>query len=241
MKHWLPILAAAAACSHAQAALEFEVASVKLTAHGRTPDGHSNSSINSRPGSFTATNASLKQLIVSAYGVKDYQVEGPDWIDSDAARYDLVAKPPAGAPSRQNDSMLQNLLTQRFKLAMHRETKSLPVYELLVAKGGPKMREAPAGENSRTNTRNGHMTAERVSMTDLADQLSRNLERAVIDKTGLKGAFDFTLEFAEDSSDTSRPSMFTALPEQLGLKLEATRAPIEVLVIDHAEKNPAGN
>ena len=228
--------------AQAPAPPEFEVASIKLTQHGRTPDGMSHSSVgNPSPVSFAATNASLQMLLVWAYEVKDYQISGPDWLNSDDARYDIEAKTPAGASSKQMPEMLQTLLAQRFKLAFHRETRTLPLYYLVTAKGGPKLHEAPGGGNSSTNSRGGHLTAQHTSMAELGDSLSRHLGRAVVDQTGLTGAFDFTLDYAADDADTSRPSIFTALQEQLGLRLEATKGPVEVLVIDRAERVPTEN
>jgi uncharacterized protein (TIGR03435 family) len=221
--------------------VEFEVASVKLTEHGRTADGSSHSSINSGPGSFKATNVSLQMLLTQAYDLKDYQVAGPDWINSDGTRYDIAAKMPAGASSPQMPAMLQALLAQRWKLISHRETRTLPIYTMIVAKDGLKMHRAPADGNSKINTTNGRMTAQHVSMADLADQLSGQLGRAVIDRTGLAGAFDFTLNYSTDDTDATRPSLFTALEEQTGLKLEAAKGPIEVLVVDRAERVPSEN
>jgi uncharacterized protein (TIGR03435 family) len=222
------ILMLAAGWAQAPAPAEFEVASVKLTQHGRTVDGSSHSTVgNTDQGSFSASNACLQML--------------PDWLKSDDARYDISAKAPAGASSRQMPEMLKALLAERFKVALHRETRTLPIYALVTAKGGPKLHEAPADGHSSTNSRGGHITAQHVSMVDLGDSLSRQLGRAVIDQTGLKGAFDFTLEYAADDADTSRPSIFTALQEQLGLRLEATKGPVEVLVIDRAERVPTEN
>jgi uncharacterized protein (TIGR03435 family) len=236
------ILMLAAGWAQAPAPAEFEVASVKLTQHGRTVDGSSHSTVgNTDQGSFSASNASLQMLLGWAYDVKDYQISGPDWLKSDDARYDISAKAPAGASSRQMPEMLKALLAERFKVALHRETRTLPIYALVTAKGGPKLHEAPADGHSSTNSRGGHITAQHVSMVDLGDSLSRQLGRAVIDQTGLKGAFDFTLEYAADDADTSRPSIFTALQEQLGLRLEATKGPVEVLVIDRAERVPTEN
>jgi uncharacterized protein (TIGR03435 family) len=237
------ILMLAAGWAQAPAPAEFEVASVKLTQHGRTVEGSSHSTVgNTDQGSFSATNATLQMLLVWAYDVKDYQISGPDWLNSEDARYDITAKSPAGVPSRQMPAMLQSLLVERFKLALHRETRTLPIYELVIAKSGPKIHEvASDGHSNSTRMGEGRLTATHVTMTDLAVQLSRHLGRAVIDQTGLKGAFDFTLDYAADDADTSRPSIFTALQEQLGLRLEATKGPVEVLVVDRAERIPTEN
>jgi uncharacterized protein (TIGR03435 family) len=146
--------------------------------------------------------------------------------------------------------MLQTLLADRFSLQIHRETKPLPVYLLTVAKNGPKLKAAaqpgngsvlwglagkPSGEASV------HLTAKAASLPRLADSLSNIAGRPVLDQTGLNGSFDFTLEYASEANTPGAtpfagPALFTAFQEQLGLKLEATRAPLEILVIDHVEK-----
>jgi uncharacterized protein (TIGR03435 family) len=150
--------------------------------------------------------------------------------------------------------MLQKLLADRFKLTLHRTTKEFPVYELVTAKNGPKLKEVEAG-GSNTNSGRGHMTATRISMQRLSEFLSRQVDRPVLDMTGLKGVFDLTLDWTPDESLSAKkpgegevaidapksPSLLTALQEQLGLKLQARRAPIEILVVDHAEKVPTEN
>jgi uncharacterized protein (TIGR03435 family) len=147
--------------------------------------------------------------------------------------------------------MLQALLMDRFKLAVHREKKDCPMYALVVGKNGPKLHEAEVGRSqSSTERSRGHLTAQRISMPTLAEALSAEVDRPVADMTGLKGAFDLTLEWAPGESQWDarviadsavKPSIFTALQQQLGLKLEARKGPIEVLVIDHAERVPAEN
>jgi uncharacterized protein (TIGR03435 family) len=234
----LPILA------EAQEAPAFEVASVKLTQHGRDKDGWSRSSLNVINDRFVATNASMEECIRYAYDVKAYQIIGPDWLNSDAASYDIIATAPPGTPSKQIPLMLQTLLAERFKLAVHRETRMLPVYELVVAKNGPKLTPAKSGGRSSTNSNNGNVTATSVSMAELAHQLSRTrvIDRPVFDKTGITGEFDFTYEYAPDDNDSAgRPSIFTAIQQKLGLKLESTKGPVEVVVIDRAEKVPSAN
>jgi len=226
----------------------FEVASVRLTRHGRDPDGWSRSSVSSpSPGNFSATNASYAECIRWAYQVKDYQVLGPDWLPSDEASYDIVAKAPPDTPLAQMRLMVQRLLAERLKLALHRETRTLPIYELVVGKQGPNLSKSglqKSSEDSRqsTSSRGGHVTATHVSMAELAYQISRWTGRPVFDKTGIKGEFDFTLDYATDDRETSGPpSLFTALQQQLGLKLTASKGPVEVLLIDHAERIPTEN
>jgi uncharacterized protein (TIGR03435 family) len=240
----LGVLMALSMLAQAQDAPTFEVASVKLTRHGRDKDGWSRSSLNVTNDRLVATNASMEECIRYAYDVKAYQIIGPDWLNSDAASYDILATAPPGTPSKQIPLMLQTLLAERFKLAVHRETRMLPVYELVVGKNGPKLTPAKSGGRSSTKSNNGNVTATSVSMAELAHQLSRtrNVGRPVFDKTGIEGEFDFTYEYAPDDNDSAgRPSIFTAIQQKLGLKLEATKGPVEVVVIDRAEKIPTAN
>jgi uncharacterized protein (TIGR03435 family) len=222
----------------------FEVASVRLTRNGRNADGWSHSSVSSpSPGNFSATNASYAECIRWAWQVKDYQVLGPDWLNSDEASYDIVAKALPDTPLAQIRLMVQRLLAERLKLALHRETRTLPIYELGVARNGPKLPKPSADGRQSTHSQGGHVKATHVSMAELAYQISRWTGRPVFDKTGIEGAFDFTLDYAPDDRDTSGglPSLFTAVQQQLGLKLEAARGPVEVLLIDHAERIPTEN
>jgi uncharacterized protein (TIGR03435 family) len=185
--------------------------------------------------------------------VKPDQVSGPEWINTE--RYTIVAKAAGAVPADQILLMLQTLLAERFRLAIHREKKEMPVYELLVAKNGPKLKDA-TGEGTTQIDSDGQETVfERVSMQMLAATVARSVDRPVIERTGLKGTYSFRLAWTNDSPSrlntadegTSKasdlgdaPSIFTALQERLGLKLEPTKAPIEVLVIDHIDR-PAGN
>jgi uncharacterized protein (TIGR03435 family) len=188
-------------------------------------------------------------MIMMAYRVRDYQISGPDWLGSE--RFDVAAKPPAGATEDQFPLMLQSMLAERFKLALHRDTKVFPVYGLVVGKGGVKFKEVENVENHRTNSSRGYFIGEQCSMPTLAAYLARQMGRPVIDMTELKGVFNLTLNFtpenmvpaAEDGKldKESYPPLLTALQEQLGLKLEPKKAPIEILVIDHIEKVPTEN
>ena len=216
----------------------FEVASVKPNPSG---DHHSSSHTNN--GSVIMQNVSLKQIVEMAYDVKDYALSGPDWLDTE--RFDISAKPPSGAPQDQFQPMLQTLLADRFKLTVHRESKVMSAYALVVGKNGPKLHAVEAGGGSHRNSDGGKLSAQKVSMPQLADFLARHLDRPVVDKTELAGVFDFELRWAPDegrSTDgASGPSIFTAVQEQLGLKLQTQKLPVEILVIDHAEKVPIEN
>jgi len=238
----LVFLSTAASGQAAAGAQAFDVASVKLTRHGRTADGWSYSDLKvAGPRRFVATNASLDECIRWAYEVKEYQVSGPDWLNSDAASYDIEAKASPDTTEKQIRLMMRTLLAERFKLMLHSETRMLPVYTLVVAKNGPRLQAAGSNgsdgltsEGSRERVR---VTAQKATMAGLAHRLSLDLGRPVVDRTGLGGAFRITLEWAREGDG---PSVFTAIQE-LGLKLEGTKSPIEVLVIDRAEKVPTAN
>ncbi len=223
----------------------FEAASVKPN-----HSGSGSSSTHSRPANIVMQNVSLLRIITSAYRIKEYQVSGPNWLGSE--RYDIVAKAPFGTPDTQIAPMLRTLLAERFKLESHQETKDFPVYGLVAAKGGfllkPVDGAGGSGMDSNSDEKGGQLKAERTSMTRLAEWLSdRNrMDRPVLDMTGIPGAFDFTLKFSLESdkadADTPRyPVVPLAIQEQLGLRLEKRTAPIELLVIDRAEKIPIEN
>jgi bla regulator protein BlaR1 len=253
----------------------YEVVSVKPDKSGdmrfkvmNTPDG------------LTA-NLPLQWLIRLAYDIQDFQISGaPNWVNSD--RYDVEAKMDESVadelhklnedqrePVRQR--MLQALLADRFKLMVHRETKELPVYSLVIAKSGSKLQEAKPGDADANafkgpdgqHLKGGHfiwmggmgqLAGHDVGMPLLVSELSRQLGRTVIDNTGLKGSYDWTLKWTPDQSTSmfkgpesvqatagaaaseTGPSIFTAVQEQLGLKLESQKGPVEILVIDHVEK-----
>ena len=219
----------------------FEVASVK-----HAVDRMKGKDFRIAGGRLTVTNQALGMLIRQAYGVAPYQISGgPAWLDAD--KYDIDAKA-AGDPSREQVmAMLQTLLTERFKLKVHRESREGSVFALTVAKNGAKLKEPKDGEESFVRTaRTGPMDQDAVtlilqgqkaSMPAFIEQLSRQLGRPVLDRTGIQAEFDYRLEFAADDTHAdSFPTLFAAIQEQLGLKLEAARGPVEILAIDHAEK-----
>jgi uncharacterized protein (TIGR03435 family) len=216
----------------------FEAASVKPNTTG---SGHS--STNGSAGQIVFTNASLGRLIQRAYGVKPYQLTGPDWLDT--VNFDIVAKYPGGTPNEQRALMLRTLLAERFHLAIHRESKEMPAYALIVAKGGPKLEATkPAGHSSSTR---GRFDDQGVSMAVLADQLASQLEHPVVDKTALTGAYNLKLEWVPDDQPAERtdsslgPSIFAALQDQLGLKLQTQKLPIEIVIVDRVDRTPVEN
>jgi uncharacterized protein (TIGR03435 family) len=276
---------------------KFEVASVRRAAPppdgAGVRDGARGGPGTSDPSQVTYTSLRLKDLLLTAYGLKSYQISGPDWLDTE--RYDISAKIPMGATKEQFALMLQALLTERFKLTLHRETKDQPLYELVVAKNGPKLKpwvddpSAPPptptpgappamGKDGFPIVQPGHfammagsgrlhIAASKLSLARLTDMLASQLGRPVVDKTGLIGEYDYTLEFSpaglaggilagppppaplgaasppsvNPASDQDALSLLNALQEQLGLKLEQKKGPVDVLIIDHAEKIPTAN
>lgn len=281
LRHCLLAMAAIGIASPQTAApdrLTFEAASVKpaKSASGRfTMTGGPGTS---DPGRITYTNIMLRRILLSAYEVKNYQISGPEWLDS--LRFDITAKVPGGATKEDLQSMLRNLLATRFKMTVHRESKELPIYALLVAKNGPKVK-ATVDDGARAGTppedqlamikpvegkdgfpalslpapglvvetKDGRarVTSKETPISKFADLLSGQLGHPVVDMTGLDGNYSFVLYFTPeglspgDGPGPSGPSIFGALQEQLGLRLEARKGPVELLVIDHAEKVPTGN
>jgi uncharacterized protein (TIGR03435 family) len=223
--------------AHQPARLEFEVASVKPS-----PPGAGGTRVSVLPGGQTivARNAPVKIIFMFVYELPPRQIsEGPDWLDTE--NYDIDAK--AALPSSRADLrvMFQNLLADRFKLQFHRETKELPVYVLTVDKSGSKMKLNETDDDYRIpiGPRGaGRISGKRVPMSYLCFYLSRQLDRNVIDKTGLDKYYDFTLDWTPETqrADAGGRTIFTAVREQLGLKLESQKGPVEFYVIDHAEK-----
>uniref|UniRef100_Q01YT5 Uncharacterized protein n=1 Tax=Solibacter usitatus (strain Ellin6076) TaxID=234267 RepID=Q01YT5_SOLUE len=260
------------------------------------------------PGQINYSNVTLKNVLMTAYNVKGYQISGPSWLESE--RFDIVAKVPKGATKEQFQLMLQNLLAERFKLKLHRESKELPIYALVVAKNGLKMKETPKDDPAAPaagtppaspdagfgggeprirmgkdgmpqmppggpgrggmmmmmgNGGKARMQANKQKVTQIAEMLGNQLGRPVVDQTGLTADYDFSLEFSADdtmrgpgmmappapspdgggagvsASEGGGPSLMAALQEQLGLKLEPKKGPIDLLVIDNLEKVPTEN
>jgi uncharacterized protein (TIGR03435 family) len=221
----------------------FEVAAIKLS------DTSSPVGIRRLPGGrFATSNASLRLLITWTYDIGDERLVGaPGWLDS--ARFDVTAKAPNENPTLDElHSMMKSLLTDRFKLRVHTETKDLPMYTLDVDKNGPKVHllDAPLAVNHDPfkMSESGRLTGTSVTATMLAKVLTNQLGHFVRDNTGFKGVFDFTLEWRPDSASVdadTRASIFTAVREQLGFKLTSGRAQVEVIAIDHVESHPTDN
>ena len=228
------ILVLIAALAPAALGQEFSAVSIKPN-HSNSGDSDSNTD----QGMLNAHNVTLRSLIVSAFRVPDYQIEAPDWLG--AEHYDMVAKfseplpPGREAAAAAYAAMMQKMLTERFKLAVHREQKNFPVYGLVVTKGGIKFKEVPAGP-SRSDNNNNHYAGTAVTMSRFAQFLSRRSDLPVLDMTGLKGAYNLSVDWNPEAQ-----RLTDALEDQLGLKLENRKAPLEVVVVDHAERVPIGN
>jgi uncharacterized protein (TIGR03435 family) len=248
----VPFLLAFVGTLHAQS---FEAASIKPSSPGRVGGG-----MNISPGRIKIMNSSLKFCIQMAWNVKDFQVSGANgWMDTE--RYDIDAVAAVRFKEGEYRVMLQALLTERFGLAIHRETQERPGYALVVGRGGPKL--PPPGETrdilfSRTASGDTTLTARNASVGELAQGLASTLGATVIDRTGIEGRFDVSMQWTPDAtSEPMRsksgmplppptpdavpgPGIFTVLQDRLGLKLEARKMPVEVIVIDRASR-PSGN
>jgi len=236
----------------------FDVMVVKPNSSGERP------SIDFDGGSFSATDISVKMLVLFAYDLKDDQLFGiPKWANEQ--RFDMKAKvldaDPAVLQHLTNDEkreIEQTILTDRFGLVFHRETKVLPVYELVVDKNGPKFQPSKieAGQKGanglsagslHTNNHDGNadMASTAVPISSLVNVLSRQTERIVVDQTGLTGRYDLNLTWSRDDGSTpateqNSPSILTAIQEQLGLRLRPAKLPVGTFVVDHVVL-PVGN
>lgn len=245
-------------CSHAYAAqnapaTQTDSPSAKLPVYDvvsikPNKSGSGNYGFRTGDDSFTATNVSLIYLVSNAYNIKPDLISGINGPIG-SARFDVIAKVVDPDPvlmkkltDKQRQSMLLPFLEDRFQLKAHTEIKTLPVYELVVVQGGPKFK--PSTDSSKqggswsTNNNQGTITANSFPITSLVSILTDLVHRTVIDKTGLTGKYDLTLKWSEDvgsdSTTDTGPSIFTALQEQLGLKLKTAKGPVETLVVDHA-------
>lgn len=230
---------------------EFEVATIKPVDPGEKAGRYI---IMQGTHRFVEKNYTLKLLIAAAYELNPRTISGgPSWIDS--SHFDILGETPGEIRPTHDEQMvmLRNLLTERFKLAFHREQRDFSIYELTVAKNGPKLKastapaDTPAALISTVYPQRIVMPARNATMGDFVSILQRAvLDRPVVDKTGLSGRYDFDLSWAPDESqfggeipaaspDAPSPPFFTAIQEQLGLKLVATKGPVEALIVDKAE------
>ena len=217
----------------------FDAASIKPNR-----SGDNGSSWHTRTGSVDLRNQTLRSLVQIAYRLKDYQVTGgPLWADAD--RFDIIARAPGPADDPELIDMMKTLLADRFQLAFHKESKQFPGYDLMVTRKGFKLTAVEDAGNHSTNSKGGHLKATRISMPRFAEWITRVVGQPVEDKTGVQGVFTFEMDWSPANSQPPRPdtefadagpSIFTALQEQLGLRLEARKVSGEILVIDRAER-----
>ena len=226
----------------------FEAASIHIAEPGEAGPGDIPRNMDSSPGHFAMRNVPLRYCLEWAWDLKDYEISGPDWIKSEN-RYDIIANAPGAATEDEMRLMLRNLLRERFQMKIRRETRNLDVYVLGLGKGEPKVKEASADEQSSLGGTDpkGSVKFTKQPISRFTFMLTRRLDKPALDETGLKGLYDFTIDLSglgfngNPPEDTSAPSVFTTVPENLGLRLEAAKRPVDILVVDHAEKVPTAN
>lgn len=242
MRSVAPAILAAGLCL-GQVTPQFDVVAIRPSRTGEPGGG-----MTQIGGGVSVRNLSVNMLIEIAYNLKSFEISGgPGWVST--ARYDIEAKAEGNPSFQERLKMLRPLLADRFQLKFHHETRQMRIYSLTVAKGGPKLRSAAARGYIRVGR--GLLEGKGVTMPTLADLLGGSLDQRVIDKTGITGGFDIKLQWTpmerevdfpdgDSPGDASGPSLFTAIREQLGLKLEPAKGPVEVLVIDHIDR-PSAN
>lgn len=220
----------------------FEVATIKPA--GPSSDGHTH--INYPPGDrFSASNITVLALMQWAYNMPQKQIlNGPPWLSS--TRFDIQGKADSADQIKTLSSeqdrdlkrrMLQSLFADRFHLKLHQEVRTLPAYDLVLDKGGSKLQPSQSNDTG-VGVGRTHFNGKGLTTAIIAEQLSQIAGRIVIDKTNLTGRYDLKLEWTPDdapTTDTSAPSLFTAIQEQLGLKLKSAKEPVPVLIIDHLD------
>lgn len=270
-----------AVAAFAEPKIAFEVVSVKPTAPG--PMNQIRMMRSSDPGRVRFAGFSLRALIRTAYRIKDFQVEGPEWIDS--ARFDVEGKFPEGVGEDKVPEMLQTMLADRFKLTVHHENKEHGIFALVAAKGGPRLKptEAPAPDPNLQPSGPGggpshrgmmtvqvdgdgaHVKAMGTTLSNLSELISRFAERPIIDMTGIQGEYDFDLVLSPEAlqggtvhvvagggdhspeggnpadAASGKAGTIHEAVQAYGLKLEARKAPMDMLIVDHIEKTPTEN
>ncbi len=238
----------------------FEVATMKLHPAG-SPEGSATTQTGGPgtedPTSITIINRTLHRLLIESYGLAGYQLKDPP--DLDQIRYDVFAKIPPGATAKDVRVMMQNLLIERLQLKVRHEHQVIPVYALVVGKRGPKFKPSsepvdPARQGmSRSVSGPGtiKLTAIAQTIPQLVSALFQQTDHPIMDMTGLTGKYDFTLTFARraneltpppaDGSGDAGPRLFQAVQDQLGLKLEARKMPVDLVIVDSGQKVPVEN
>jgi len=270
----LPVFVSALAGQTPDSQVVFEVATVKHGLPGDYGAGGSGGPGTRDPTRYSVENYPLSSLLEIAYGISSYQLSGPAWIDRE--RFTVTAKVPEGATQEQLKLMMRNLLIERFQLAAHFEKKEVAGYQLVVAKGGPKLAASPGDPNQNddpanapaafTNTldKEGYpqlppgrhysmaVAGDRArfrfvdeSLEHFAEILGDQIHQPIKNATGLTGKYDFQVSWSTamqpNVSGDSGPSIFTAIQEQLGLRLESKKLPVDTVVIDHIARTPTEN
>jgi uncharacterized protein (TIGR03435 family) len=247
--------ASAAAFGQTPGELQFEVASVKAAAPPAQAKSDYQEGYNAgvraalaaqgirvRGDRVAVTDNSLRDLIRLSYEVSEHQIEAPAWMAVE--KYEIAAKMPAGADRSQVPGMLRRLLEQRFRLQTHREKREMTVYALEVSRDGPKLTAAPDGRRGSTSARAGRVIATSASLATFAELLTKAEGRPVVDLTGIPGLFDIDLRYTPElggAASEGGPSLVAALREQVGLRLERRKLPVEMLVVDRADRVPTEN
>lgn len=247
------VLAATAASANGQQTRPaYEVATIKLNL-----SASANRGVQEDKAQVVFTGVPLKRLVQWAYKVYEFQVSGPGWLED--TYVDISAKYPPDTKDDQRSLMLRTLLEDRLKLEVHRESKQMQGYALVVAKKGfklkpvepgapetPRLGALPAALNLQGGLRRSVLVAKKASIASLADLVTRIWEQVVVDKTGLPGVYDFELRWSNDnqnppSDSDSYPVLSTAIQDTLGLRLQAEKVPVEIIVVDHIERVPTKN
>ena len=230
----------------------FDVASIRASqgnqgGRGGRGNPFGGDNIHVSPDSVTMRNTSLKSTIAWAYHVKDFQVNGPDWLDTQ--RFDIAAKAAGQFTDDQLRVMMEALLADRFKVALHRQTKEMQAYVLVIGKGGSKLIESKTEGDTdlQADQQRMQVTIMRTPLSQLTDMLYGILRTPIVDETGLTGKYDVKINVAKYMPGTDGGSIdpigliITALQEELGLKLESRKVAIDLLIVDHAEKTAGEN
>jgi len=240
------LLAAGAVYAQSDPRPAFEAAFIKANT---TASG--DSSTHGTKGQIVLVNQSLKRLVERAYNVKPFQVAAPEWTEN--VRFDITAKYPEGAKNSDRPAMLRTLLEDRFKLATHSETRELPGFALVVAKGGLKIKPVEKGSDSGTSNNSSDnletFKATTISMQGFADFLARRLGSTVIDRTNSEGVYSFELRWVLDDPSGGgavdrEAGAFAAIQDaiaSIGLRLQAAKVPVEMIVVDRIERVPTEN
>jgi uncharacterized protein (TIGR03435 family) len=221
----------------------FEVASIRVS-QGR--EGGRRENIQVGADTVIMRNVSLKAAIRWAYHVFSFQVSGPDWLGGD--RFDIVAKSAGPVPEDQLRLMCQTLLADRFQVKLHRVSKEMTAYVLSVGKSGPKFKESTTeGEFSvQPDPRRMSVTVQRMQAPQFIEALAGIVNAPVVDQTGLTGKYDITVDIAKYMEQLGRKEeavalVLVAIQDELGLKVESRKTPVDLLIVDHAEKVPTEN